>query len=468
MAPGGRPDPGTAVHSIAALRSNPAQSDRIVPRRGAKPHEVTHEYCETMGVVPTIIPPGKGLQANGRLKYTVDWLDHGVLGGGQGSYLYRALDLFRTPTHHMGLGMGGRVAGKVNINTIFTQEVFAAVCDAMAAKTVNRFDQNDVLAAWNTLIADPLNGRTPQLGSGQITANDKPLHGLTVPIVDQSGQPLDRYRTIVRPGWPGRRLLWTDNDPNTRTSEKYSAGPSTAGGHAGAIEKYEMLSKVYNQFTTPEQLLRGLHDSRLFRGSQSRSLQRVESAHLGQGTGNGRGDPDATQVLLDHRSNESDHRSTNSIGCSGSNVAPIKQGQAPVYFSYQPNTPQPQPANQYAVSGTEDPLPIAGQPVQVKIPASGVDASGRAMGYYDGTLWSIQPGVSQVVLDVGDRQEGPFVVSAAAYDATTGSAVLAIGGGAFPVPTGIHSRGSIIRLINPDWTQPASTPATPTAAGLQL
>jgi len=88
-------------------------------------------------------------------------------------------------------------------------------------------------------------------------------------------------------------------------------------------------------------------------------------------------------------------------------------------------------------------------------------------GQYDGIPWTIQAGVSQMIVDVGDRQEVALVQSAA-YDPITNSAILELvqpqpTGTPLPWPpiVGLHNRGAIMRLANPDPSQPPSTPGNP-------
>jgi hypothetical protein len=473
--PGGAPANGTPNHSLGRHNGtdknnwpNPgdqtlqlpfiplAHYDRIVLSpielfnvTALKPFEVTREFGES----PTVLQPGQADYyldpATRRLKYTVDWLDHGATPtqpGQQASYLYRALDLLRPSSFTMGIGTGGRIPGKINANTLFTTqlgttyEVFDAAFDQNSA---NRFTQADVQSAWGNLTTtDPNFPRTPQMGGGQITLNDKPLYGLAAPMIDPvTGAPADRYRTLVRPD-----MLWSQSDP-TKSKENYAVG-----GHAGALEKYEMLSKVYNQFTTRSNTFAVYMAIGYFEVRNPGPWTIDNRPVLGKELGTDDG------TVTRHKYFSVIDRTNLSIEANnqvaiGQPLPAIKQGQPPVYFSYQPATPLPS-APAFAVAGTEDPQPN-GQPSQIKIPATGMDATNRVMGYYDGSLWSIQPGQSQLMIDIGDRQEAA-TITAATFDALTSSAVLTIS------PLTIqHSRGASIRLTNPDWTQPPSTPGHP-------
>ncbi|HKA08610.1 MAG TPA: hypothetical protein VKD71_15230, partial [Gemmataceae bacterium] len=141
---------------------------------------------------------------------------------------------------------------------------------------------------------------------------------------------------------------------------------------------------------------------------------------------------------------------------------------------YEPNKPMPMlPA--YSTAGTEDPLPTDPLPVLVRVPAigqvlnpnTGLPIPGIVSGEYDGMPWTIQAGVSLIVVDTGDRQEMAMVANAA-YDAFTNAAILELvqpppmPGLPSPGPiTKLHSRGAVMRLANPDPSQPPSTPGNP-------
>ncbi|HKB01982.1 MAG TPA: hypothetical protein VKD90_07160, partial [Gemmataceae bacterium] len=90
-----------------------------------KPHEVTHSFHMTT-------------KNNRRLAYTANWLDmnDGILQPGQSTFLFRAFDFLRSSAGVDGLPTGGRVAGRVNLNTVFEtgdpdvgSRILAAVAD---------------------------------------------------------------------------------------------------------------------------------------------------------------------------------------------------------------------------------------------------------------------------------------------------------------------------------------------------
>ena len=274
-----------------------------------------------------------------RLKYTADWLDHGVAANQPGTYLYRALGLLRTGTPLHGLGMGGRVPGKININTIFNQEVFNAICDAQAGGP-NRFQQGPMQPgtvdfAWNELMK-----ARRDLGGGICSrGNDRPFRGFAV---DTS---IDRHRTLTTPD-----MLWSQSDVN-QSSENYLPGPSP-GGRASALEKYELISKVSKQFTTRSNSFAMYMMIGYFEVKNPGPWNETNRPILGKELGSDDGSItrhkyfaviDRTNLTIE----------PTPLVTPGQAIPPIKQGQPPVYFSYQPNQLPPQPN----VNVIEDPQP---------------------------------------------------------------------------------------------------------------
>ncbi len=76
-----------------------------------------------------------------------------VLLAGTFPQLYRALDLLRVQPYGHQTAFGGRVPGRININTIQDKRVWDALFDAPAGGSGPPFDQNVVDNAWTTLMA---------------------------------------------------------------------------------------------------------------------------------------------------------------------------------------------------------------------------------------------------------------------------------------------------------------------------
>jgi hypothetical protein len=88
--------------------------------------------------------------------------------------LYRALELLGSGSFMAGVPIGGRVPGKININTMMDIEVFRALCDALQPNPASpgavrhRFDQATVDAAWNIINANRpyMSPALPNMGAG--------------------------------------------------------------------------------------------------------------------------------------------------------------------------------------------------------------------------------------------------------------------------------------------------------------
>ncbi|HKB03434.1 MAG TPA: hypothetical protein VKD90_14520, partial [Gemmataceae bacterium] len=456
-----------------------AHYDRVVINPTELFHVVAvrpHEFSQLFHGPPGAQPASDGLTTTapsaGRLKFTADWLDHGVTNG-PGGRLHRALGLVRTGTHIQGLGRGGRVPGKININTIFSQQVFDAVCDALLANTrtgPNRFNQDDVNAAWNALLAS--RHQTP----GQFSVTDRPFVGNLTAIGDVGAAgntvPYGRERTVSRPN-----MLWPENAAaDGNAYENYVPGPAVPTGprtlgqpHAGAIEKFDMLSKVYNQFTTRSNCFAVYTTIGYFEVRNPAPYNEQNRPILGKELGTDEG------TVTRHKFFSIVDRTNMTFEPPTAPNLPVKQGQPPVYFSYEPDVQFSSAATGY--QAVPDPVPPpGGGPIQVLVPSLGPQGT-SVVGNYDGINWTITPGQSWVMLDTGDRQEGPLPVMAVSANPGTRTAALIIGQPAGPgalTVTKQHFRGSIIRLINPDPTQPGfvmqnpggGAPPVPVAASI--
>jgi hypothetical protein len=124
-----------------------------------KPHLVTHDFLTP--------------RANSSIdKFTgsvQNRLNSGVL-----SQLYRAFELLRVQPYIAGVPIGGRVPGKINLNTLQDKRVWDALFDAH----FHTFDQTFVDDMWRTLIGG-IGGRTPNLQNR--TAADGTVHPCPVP-----------------------------------------------------------------------------------------------------------------------------------------------------------------------------------------------------------------------------------------------------------------------------------------------
>jgi hypothetical protein len=105
--------------------------------RGGKPHEVTQHY---------IVNGASGLD---KTAGQAAWLPSPTFPAQNG--LYRALDLLRVQSRTYGTPLGGKVHGRINLNTIQHPAVLQALFDSQAGTT---FTANDVYDPSGTLPSD--------------------------------------------------------------------------------------------------------------------------------------------------------------------------------------------------------------------------------------------------------------------------------------------------------------------------
>ncbi|HJT77850.1 MAG TPA: hypothetical protein VJ739_11675, partial [Gemmataceae bacterium] len=121
------------------------------------PFLLTHQF---------ITKPGG---ATVKFTHRAPWFDEANLGvttPGNSTRLYRALEFLDVHSRAAGVGFTGRVPGRVNINTIWDQETFNALCDPQAG---NYFTAADVSAIWAGIQASRQNpgpGASPFMGMG--------------------------------------------------------------------------------------------------------------------------------------------------------------------------------------------------------------------------------------------------------------------------------------------------------------
>ena len=102
-----------------------------------KPHEFTHRFAVSDGM-------------GGRLRF-----QHLNIGGiswtsnGPGQTLYRVLEFFTINGWTAGSGHGGRVPGRINVNTVTEQEVFNALVDPQPGNLFTPAEANTVVTTMN-------------------------------------------------------------------------------------------------------------------------------------------------------------------------------------------------------------------------------------------------------------------------------------------------------------------------------
>ncbi len=190
-----------------------------------KPHQLTHFFKDGTG---------DAYQSFDQAPY---WLLRDA-----NSPLYRIFEFLETHSRVAGVAPGDRVPGRININTIWDPETFAALCDAQPS---NGFDQNDVqqIYAWMTA------SRTP---SGAPGPADRPFKGLGaaafLPSAADYADGGGIADTILRAN-PSHPLYDAANRP-IRLFEVVKKGLVNGVIQDHPYQRYELLNKIYNQVTT--------------------------------------------------------------------------------------------------------------------------------------------------------------------------------------------------------------------------
>lgn len=203
-----------------------------------KPHELTQQFINATKQVDT--------STGSKFQHRVPWTN-------VSTRLYRAFEFLETKSRLPGTQLGGRIPGKININTIWDPEVFRALCDAQTSNSAGGFGvaANDVDAVYSAMVAQrtpnaPIGAPTPAL-----SANDQPFQGMaagydTNVAVGPAGaqyQPGDG-----RSGAGGIGLQNTLLAPGA-SSKLLFEGPGTAATQHPYLRAM-LLNKIYNNTTT--------------------------------------------------------------------------------------------------------------------------------------------------------------------------------------------------------------------------
>jgi hypothetical protein len=181
------------------------------------PHRLTQQfkYTDNAGTVQ-------------KFQHLAPWFD-------TNARIYRLLELLQTKSRIVGL-KGDRVPGPININMIFDEEVWQALCDEQQATGVTKYDMNQVKAMFNALMTK----RTPasQTGPampGQFDAPFKSLATGVVPFGDTWLAPSDIRNTFLcdQTGGGNAALPRMFEVPN----------------QTHPYRKYELMTKIYNNLT---------------------------------------------------------------------------------------------------------------------------------------------------------------------------------------------------------------------------
>ena len=307
-----------------------------------KPHELTQQF---------VTGPSSSEK---KFQHLADWSSNG-------SRLHRALALLETRSLTVGMGTGGRIPGRVNVNTIWDEAVFQSVCDADGS---NSFTTNDVTAIWNKL----LNNRTPS-GSPSTAANqDRPFWSVATPI--------DPGASIQFPAGIGINQTLLRSDP-----AKAGARLLDVPNQTHPYLRHELLNKIHGNLTTRSNSFAVWMTIGYFEVTD----RQTRPVKLGRELGSN----DGTSIR--NRFFSIVDRTNLSIDPAN----PRLQGPRPVFFSYEPVLASS--AGDLATPGT----------VTAMIPAQSFDGT-VLRGTYDDAVWELRSN-DPLLIDVGVHQESVTV-----------------------------------------------------------
>jgi hypothetical protein len=183
-----------------------------------KPYELTQKFAQGPNNPSTNEPTQV-------FKHRAPWFD-------PAARLYRLFEILTTTPQLSSNPTGGRVIGRININTIFDREMFHALCDPQAC---NFFTAQDVDKAYDKLIASRSPNLTPSMG-------DQPFRGLSFDPaggIDDTLFRMDPSDARPVPPEQKRRLL-----------EPEALNPANRANRGHPYAQYELMRKIFNNVTT--------------------------------------------------------------------------------------------------------------------------------------------------------------------------------------------------------------------------
>ena len=185
-----------------------------------KPHLLTHLFIDDNNPAPA--------PATAKNQHGVPWRS-------PNTRLYRALELLGTKDRTEASPFGGKVMGKVNINTVNDIEIFRAICDAVAVSSPNYFTPAQVDALWTQLRVR----RSPLIAP---SVADRPIFSLGIPNDAGAGDP--QY-PLAGAGGHEKGMMCT-NGGTTPFFEVPPAGPNSTHPYI----QNELLQKIMGHLTT--------------------------------------------------------------------------------------------------------------------------------------------------------------------------------------------------------------------------
>lgn len=213
-----------------------------------KPHQLTSKFIQRL--FSTVGNPAVAHQ------HVAKWFDED-LQNNRNTRLYRFLEFVETAPRSAGLNVGGRIPGKVNLNTINDLDVFLALCDRQPG---NRYTDAQLTTLWNNI----RNRRHAALTQGWPATNSGSTKGIFMSLatgpVPGSDQWTGHNDTLGFPGGSGidNTILGpvippAQNRGRDVTGWNMYFGPhpyfDAGGNRVHPYDRFELLNKIYNNVT---------------------------------------------------------------------------------------------------------------------------------------------------------------------------------------------------------------------------
>jgi hypothetical protein len=163
--------------------------------------------------------------------------------------LWRFFEFVTSGNMTDGLAPGGRIPGRININTMGAQEIWRAICDAQAGN-IFRIDPGNPDSAIDPIFTALIAQRTP---AGVPGANDRPFMSTatgTVAAADwATGYPRGLNNSVLSSDGTGS--LWTTKrllEPTLPTVAGYPVGTPQSTMYQ-PYQRFELLNKIFNNLT---------------------------------------------------------------------------------------------------------------------------------------------------------------------------------------------------------------------------
>jgi hypothetical protein len=205
---------------------------------GFHPHELTQQF------ITYTKDPMTGNIITTKFQQYAPWADHSAM-------IFRALEALGVPSYLNGTARGGRVPGKININTMNEIEIWMALCDQNATSS---FPATFVPQTFGKLLQTRTPGdptALPPIPPGVPSKNDVPFRSFGVGYISSMTAPPDTqypkgsglHDTLLRadPGAPGQRIMQNPTVIDPTTGAPKPAHP---------YQQWELLQKIYNNVTT--------------------------------------------------------------------------------------------------------------------------------------------------------------------------------------------------------------------------